>query len=324
ERLLAVVRLGDEQIVGADTAGARPRRIERVLRVDEGGGPARLLRRRDRVESERGLSGRFRAVDLDHPAAREAADAERHVHGERAGRDDVDLLAGSRAELHDRALPELLLDLLHRLLDRARFLCYSHLLLLSAPKNNGAGLLHTGAASLASVFSGVARHQVSFSFRFGFTISKVMGWTGCATPFRFSSFSSCSLDFFFLFLSLASPRPDGIGPSNKPRGKLRGTSRAYRDWTALRADLSNASLAPSLRSGSSRSVTGAARLSGVPTRPRRPSARVATRTGDRGETSLFGKARVRKTDPRIEALGDLDETQAVIGLARSLAPRSSL
>jgi cob(I)alamin adenosyltransferase len=62
----------------------------------------------------------------------------------------------------------------------------------------------------------------------------------------------------------------------------------------------------------------------MPARPRRPSARVATRTGDGGETSLFGKDRVRKTDPRIEALGDLDETQAVIGLARSLAPRSSL
>jgi cob(I)alamin adenosyltransferase len=51
---------------------------------------------------------------------------------------------------------------------------------------------------------------------------------------------------------------------------------------------------------------------------------VTTRTGDGGETSLFGKDRVRKTDPRIEALGDLDETQAVLGVARSLAPRSSL
>lgn len=51
---------------------------------------------------------------------------------------------------------------------------------------------------------------------------------------------------------------------------------------------------------------------------------MTTRTGDGGETSLFGKDRVRKTDPRIEALGDLDETQAVLGLARSLAPRSSL
>ena len=56
----------------------------------------------------------------------------------------------------------------------------------------------------------------------------------------------------------------------------------------------------------------------------RASARVTTRTGDGGETSLFGKGRVRKTDPRVAALGDLDEAQSAIGLARSLAPRSSL
>ena len=46
-------------------------------------------------------------------------------------------------------------------------------------------------------------------------------------------------------------------------------------------------------------------------------ARVTTRTGDRGGTSLFGPGRVRKTDARIEALGDLDETQAALGLARA-------
>lgn len=57
---------------------------------------------------------------------------------------------------------------------------------------------------------------------------------------------------------------------------------------------------------------------------RRPSARVTTRTGDSGETSLFGKERVRKSDPRIEALGDLDEAQSVIGVARAMAPRSAL
>ena len=54
------------------------------------------------------------------------------------------------------------------------------------------------------------------------------------------------------------------------------------------------------------------------------SARVTTRTGDGGDTSLFGKARVRKSDRRIEALGDLDEAQAAIGVARSLAPRSAM
>src|SRR6266536_763398 len=48
-------------------------------------------------------------------------------------------------------------------------------------------------------------------------------------------------------------------------------------------------------------------------------ARVTTRTGDGGDTSLFGPGRIRKTDPRIEALGDLDETQAAIGVARAAA-----
>jgi len=57
---------------------------------------------------------------------------------------------------------------------------------------------------------------------------------------------------------------------------------------------------------------------------RRASARVTTRTGDGGETGLFGKARVRKTDARIEALGDLDEAQSAIGVARAMAPRSTM
>lgn len=51
----------------------------------------------------------------------------------------------------------------------------------------------------------------------------------------------------------------------------------------------------------------------------RGQARVTTRTGDRGETSLFGKERVRKHDPRIEALGDLDEAQSALGIARAQA-----
>ncbi len=46
-------------------------------------------------------------------------------------------------------------------------------------------------------------------------------------------------------------------------------------------------------------------------------ARVTTRTGDSGTTSLFGPGRVRKTDLRIEALGDLDEAQSALGLARA-------
>ena len=48
-------------------------------------------------ERERGLAGRFRAVDLDHAAARQPADAERHVEAERAGGDHLDVASRRRA-----------------------------------------------------------------------------------------------------------------------------------------------------------------------------------------------------------------------------------
>jgi cob(I)alamin adenosyltransferase len=45
-------------------------------------------------------------------------------------------------------------------------------------------------------------------------------------------------------------------------------------------------------------------------------AKIYTRTGDTGETGLFAGGRVRKDDPRIEAIGSVDETNAAIGLVR--------
>src|SRR5438034_4831439 len=45
--------------------------------------------------------------------------------------------------------------------------------------------------------------------------------------------------------------------------------------------------------------------------------KIYTRTGDLGETSLFGGARVRKDDPRVAAYGDVDEVNAWLGLARA-------
>jgi len=44
--------------------------------------------------------------------------------------------------------------------------------------------------------------------------------------------------------------------------------------------------------------------------------KVYTRGGDRGETSLFGGQRVSKDSPRVEAYGEVDELNAVLGLAR--------
>ncbi|HUF28117.1 MAG TPA: cob(I)yrinic acid a,c-diamide adenosyltransferase [Gemmatimonadaceae bacterium] len=45
--------------------------------------------------------------------------------------------------------------------------------------------------------------------------------------------------------------------------------------------------------------------------------KIYTRTGDSGETGLFGGGRVEKDDPRVEAYGDVDELNAVLGMARS-------
>ena len=47
--------------------------------------------------------------------------------------------------------------------------------------------------------------------------------------------------------------------------------------------------------------------------------KIYTKTGDTGDTSLFDGTRVRKTDPRVVAYGDVDELQAVIGVARAAA-----
>ena len=45
--------------------------------------------------------------------------------------------------------------------------------------------------------------------------------------------------------------------------------------------------------------------------------RVYTRTGDQGQTSLVGGARVSKASLRVEAYGEVDELNCVIGLSRA-------
>lgn len=51
--------------------------------------------------------------------------------------------------------------------------------------------------------------------------------------------------------------------------------------------------------------------------------RIYTRKGDLGETSLGDNRRVKKTDPRIEAVGTLDELNSALGLAIAMLPPQS-
>lgn len=52
--------------------------------------------------------------------------------------------------------------------------------------------------------------------------------------------------------------------------------------------------------------------------------RIYTRTGDSGDTGLFGGQRVRKDDVRVEACGTVDELNAVLGVALSVSQDSDL
>jgi cob(I)alamin adenosyltransferase len=48
--------------------------------------------------------------------------------------------------------------------------------------------------------------------------------------------------------------------------------------------------------------------------------KIYTKTGDDGETGLFGGGRVSKDDVRVAAYGEVDELNAAIGVARAHAP----
>lgn len=50
--------------------------------------------------------------------------------------------------------------------------------------------------------------------------------------------------------------------------------------------------------------------------------KIYTRTGDGGDTSLFGGGRVPKHDARVGAYGDVDELNSAVGAALAVEPRA--
>lgn len=52
--------------------------------------------------------------------------------------------------------------------------------------------------------------------------------------------------------------------------------------------------------------------------------KIYTKTGDKGETGLFGGQRVSKDALRIEAYGAVDELNSVLGIVRALRPKKKI
>jgi cob(I)alamin adenosyltransferase len=52
--------------------------------------------------------------------------------------------------------------------------------------------------------------------------------------------------------------------------------------------------------------------------------KIYTKTGDTGETGLFDGTRVPKSDARVDAYGEVDELNALLGLARATDPGPEL
>jgi cob(I)alamin adenosyltransferase len=52
--------------------------------------------------------------------------------------------------------------------------------------------------------------------------------------------------------------------------------------------------------------------------------KIYTRTGDAGDTSLFGNSRVSKAHPRVDAYGEVDELNAWLGVALAAEARGDI
>src|SRR4051812_42895033 len=82
-----------------------------MLGVDERGDATAPLRVGDRVQRHCRLTAGLWTVDLDDPAARQSADAERDVEADGAGRDHLNRCPRVIAEAHDRAVAVVLTNL---------------------------------------------------------------------------------------------------------------------------------------------------------------------------------------------------------------------
>ena len=92
-----------------------------MLGVNKGRYAAFLLALGNGVDGQGGLTGTLGTVNLDDTAARETADAQRHVEADAAGRNDVKLFIGAVAKFHNGSFTVTLLNLVQRALQYFQF-----------------------------------------------------------------------------------------------------------------------------------------------------------------------------------------------------------
>ena len=114
QRLFAAIGLRNQQVFGIDAQFFGVNRVERVFGIDKGAGAAQFLGLGHPMQGQGRLARAFRAVDLDHPAAWQAADAERDIKVDGTGRENFRLHHFALTKTHNRALAESAFDLRDR------------------------------------------------------------------------------------------------------------------------------------------------------------------------------------------------------------------
>ena len=118
ERLLAGVRLGNQQLVNIHAQSPRIGGFQRVLHIDVSGGAALLLGGSNHMERQSRLTGGLGSIDLHNAPLRHTADAQRQVQRERTGGKSFHIHGNIVAQTHDGALAVIAFDLLQNGLER--------------------------------------------------------------------------------------------------------------------------------------------------------------------------------------------------------------
>ena len=128
QSLLAVIRLRNVQIINIHAYVLCIDRVKRMLRVNKSGNSAPFLDFRDHMKRNCRLTTGFRTINLHDSSLGDASQSERNIQTQRACWDRLDIhLCRRITELHDRALPVLLLNLAYRRIQCFQLFIFFHL-----------------------------------------------------------------------------------------------------------------------------------------------------------------------------------------------------